>query len=229
MTKGKQLAEQTEGLFITFEGGDGVGKSTQISMLAAFLSSHNCAVVQTREPGGSPGAEAIRELLVTGDVDRWSPTTEALLMFAARVDHVERTVLPALARGAIVLSDRFADSTMAYQGFAGALGEAKVAQLYELSLGDFQPDLTIILAIDDETALARAQARNKEDKSAEDRFEEKGQAFQAAVNKAFLQIAADNPERCIVIEAGKSVEAVAQDIQDAIRLRFGARLGLHNA
>ncbi|MEO1137611.1 MAG: dTMP kinase, partial [Pseudomonadota bacterium] len=130
------------GLFISFEGGDGSGKSTQIRRLADTLKAEGREVVLTREPGGSDGAEAIRKLLLAGDADRWSPLSEALLMYAARNDHIERTIQPALARGAVVISDRFADSTMAYQGLAGELGEEAVSTLYNLVVGERGPDLT---------------------------------------------------------------------------------------
>ncbi|MFO0291895.1 MAG: dTMP kinase, partial [Rhodospirillales bacterium] len=133
------------GRFVTFEGGEGAGKSTQLRFLAEWLEAQGLAVVTTREPGGTPGAERIRKLLVEGDADAWIPTTEALLHYAARVEHVERVVRPALAAGRWVLSDRFADSTMAYQGYGHRLGPARIAALHRAALGGFKPDLTLVL------------------------------------------------------------------------------------
>lgn len=202
------------GLFISFEGGDGVGKSTQINLLAESLRKAGKEVVLTREPGGSEGAENIRELLVKGDKDRWSPLTEALLMYAARADHLDKTILPALARGAIVITDRFADSTMAYQGIAGGFGRDKVEALYALVVGHNAPDLTIMLDAPAKAGLARATAGD-----GETRFEEKGAAFQERVRDAFLQIAQENPDRCIVIDARQSIEEVAQLVISAVRER----------
>jgi len=170
----------TRGRFITLEGGEGAGKSTQIKRLTARLAARGIEAVATREPGGTPGAEAIRSLLVTGDVARWDAVTETLLHYAARREHVEKTVRPALARGAWVISDRFADSTMAYQGHAGAVGAARVAALHKLVLGDFQPDLTLILDLPVQVGLARAKARA----GIEDRYERMGLAFHEALRKA---------------------------------------------
>lgn len=204
------------GPFISFEGGDGVGKSTQISRLAARLRENGQEVVTTREPGGSPGAEAIRALLVSGPSDRWSPMAEALLMFAARADHLEKTVNPARARGAAVLSDRFADSSMAYQGIAGALGEDQVAALHRLVVGEDGPDLTIILDAPIEIGLGRAGARG-----GNNRFEAKGQAYQEKVRQAFLEIAAREPGRCVVIDAARDADAIEADIVRAVQQRLG--------
>ena len=203
------------GPFITFEGGDGVGKSTQIVRLAEKLRDVGCEVVTTREPGGSAGAETIRELLVTGDAERWSPITEALLMFAARADHLEKTINPARERGAAVLCDRFADSTMAYQGAAGALGAEAVAALTRLVVGEDGPDLTIILDAPVDVGLARAG-----DRGGDNRFESKGRDYQARVRQAFLDIAAGAPERCVVISATRSAEAVALEVAKVVRQRF---------
>jgi len=206
-------ARDWPGLFISFEGGDGVGKSTQLKMLGNALTSQNHSVVMTREPGGSHGAEEIRNLLVTGEADRWSSVTEALLMFAARRDHLEKTVLPALREGKIVISDRFVDSTMAYQGLAGQLGQKWVETLSELVVGNAMPDLSIILGFsDNERALERAKLRALRDGSDEQRFEAKGFEFQSAVHAAFAQIARDNPSRCILIDADKSIDSIAEEI-----------------
>ncbi|MGE0408007.1 MAG: dTMP kinase [Amphiplicatus sp.] len=204
------------GAFISFEGGDGAGKSTQIRLLADRLSASGLSVVTTREPGGAPGAEAIRALILAGAADRWSPLAEALLMFAARADHLEKTINPARTRGAVVLSDRFADSSMAYQGAAGALGKEAVETLTRLVVGEDGPDLTFILDLPEATGLARVGARG-----GDNRFEAKGAAYQRQVRQAFLDIAAGAPERCVVIDASQSVEAVAAAISAAVRERLG--------
>lgn len=186
-----------KGLFISFEGGDGAGKSSQIRRLADHLRHAGWTVLVTREPGGTEGAEAIRKLLVEGGADRWNPMSEALMMYAARADHLNRVIRPALARGEAVISDRFADSTMAYQGIAGALGAAPIRKLHELVIGGDDPDLTIILDVPVETGLARAGGRG----SSESRFESKGAAYQETVRQAFLAIARENRERCRVVDA----------------------------
>jgi dTMP kinase len=204
------------GAFITFEGGDGVGKSTQIRRLADQLRGTGHDVVTTREPGGSPGAEAIREMIVKGAVERWSPVAEALLMFAARADHIEKTINPARARGAVVLCDRFADSTMAYQGVAGGLGRDKVDGLRSLVVGEDGPDLTFILDIPVDLGLARAA-----DRGGDNRFEAKGGDYQRKVRQAFLDIAAKEPRRCIVIDASRPIEVVAADIAESVKDRLG--------
>lgn len=196
------------GPFITFEGGDGVGKSTQIARLAERLRALGREVVVTREPGGSPGAEAIRALLVQGAADRWSARTEALMMYAARADHLERTINPARERGAVVLCDRFSDSTMAYQGIAGALGRETVEKLDALIVGADGPTLTFILDAPSHEGLKRAGARGDGD----NRFEAKGAEYQERVRRAFLEIAKGAPERCFVIDAARDIAAVADNI-----------------
>ncbi|MEL7492138.1 MAG: dTMP kinase [Pseudomonadota bacterium] len=205
------------GLFITFEGGDGVGKSTQVQRLADALKGRGRSVVATREPGGAPGAEAIRELLVTGAADRWTPMAEALMMYAARAEHLEKTIKPALERGDIVLCDRFIDSTMAYQGYAGALGKANVAALRALVVPNhLLPDVTFVLSAEKGAGIERARARN----DLESRFEDKGADYQTRVENAFLDIARDNPERCVVIDANQTIDAVAAAILDALAAKF---------
>lgn len=203
------------GRFITFEGGEGTGKSTQVRALAARLSALGHEVVATREPGGSPGAEAIRALLVTGEADRWSPVTETLLMYAARRDHIERVIRPALSRGAWVICDRFADSTRAYQGAAGGTDPALIAALEVQVLEATRPDLTVVLDLPADVGLGRAADRA----GAETRFESKGAAFHARLREAFLEIAAREPERCTVIDASGSVEAVGEAIWAAVSAR----------
>lgn len=211
------------GRFITLEGGEGAGKSTQVKRLAAMLAGRGIEIVQTREPGGTPGAEAIRGLLVSGDTGRWDAVTEALLHYAARREHVEKTVKPALQRGAWVVSDRFADSTMAYQGYAGGIGRETVATLHRLVLGDFQPNLTLILDLPVEAGLARARSRMQGQAAAEDRYERMGMDFHQALRDAFHDIAAREPQRCRVIDAGGNVDQVAAAIWNVVAEQFGLR------
>lgn len=203
------------GRFITLEGGEGAGKSTQIKHLATALEAAGRPVVTTREPGGSPGAEEIRGLVVSGAPDRWDPVSEALLIFAARRDHVERLIKPALARGDWVLCDRFTDSTAAYQGEAHGLGRDWVRRLAQAVLGDFAPDLTLILDLSVEDGLKRAGARG-----GDDRFERMADGFHQRLRTGFLAIAAEEPERCAVIDAAQSEAAVAS----ALRRTVAARL-----
>ena len=185
------------GRFITFEGGEGAGKSTQIALLATRLQAAGVEVVRTREPGGSTGAEAIRELVVKGAADRWSPMTETLLMYAARRDHIERVVEPSLHAGAWVLSDRFADSTRAYQGAAGGVRGEFLDGLETHVLERVIPDLTLILDLPESVGLERAAARRDD----EGRFESKGLAFHARLREAYRDIAAAQPDRCVLINA----------------------------
>jgi dTMP kinase len=207
----------TRGRFITFEGGEGAGKSTQLKRLAERLRGRGLEIVATREPGGSPGAEAIRELVLNGSADRWSPVTETLLMYAARRDHIERVIAPALARGAWVVCDRFADSTRAYQGAAGGTEPALIAALEAHVLDDARPDLTLVFDLPPEAGLARAHARG-----GELRFESKGLTFHERLREGFLAIAEAEPDRCALIDATGSIEAVEAKVWAAV----GARLGL---
>ena len=197
----------TAARFITFEGIDGSGKSTQARLLAAYLKSKDIDVVLTREPGGSPGAEDIRRLLVEGDPDRWSGETEILLFTAARRDHVEKTIKPALARVATVISDRFADSTRVYQGAARGDLRDIVDRLHDQMIG-IEPHLTFIIDMDPATALVRGLARQ----SGEDRFEDMGQAFQERLRDGFQALARANPDRCHLIDGGRDENAIAHDI-----------------
>jgi len=206
------------GRFITFEGGEGGGKSTQLKLLAETLRDRGGEVVTTREPGGSPGAEEIRKLLVSGDTDRWDATTEMLLHSAARRDHLVKTVWPALARGAWVLCDRFADSTMAYQGYGHGVPRDVIGHLTRLTLGDFTPNLTLVLDLPEEIGLTRAGGRG----GAEDRYERMGDAFHARLRQGFLAIAAAEPDRCAVIDAGGSVETVRAAILAVVETRLGS-------
>jgi len=199
------------GRLISFEGIDGCGKSTQVRALAADLRAGGVTVVETREPGGAPGAEQIRRLLVEGDPGRWSPETEILLFTAARRDHLERTIRPALAAGATVLTDRFADSTRVYQGVARADLRPMVDALHALAIG-IEPDLTLILDLDPGTALARGAARG----GSEDRFERLGAGFQARLRDGFLALAGEFPARCRIIRADGATAEVAARIRAAV-------------
>jgi dTMP kinase len=201
-----------QGKFITFEGGEGAGKSTQLTRLAARLKEGGREVVATREPGGSPGAEAIRDLVLKGAADRWSPVTETLLMYAARRDHVERVIRPALARGAWVVCDRFADSTRAYQGAAGGTDPGLIAAMETYVLEGTRPDVTLIFDLPVAVGLERAHARA----GAEMRFESKGQAFHERLRDAFLAIARAEPERCVVIDATGSLKEVEDKVWKAV-------------
>lgn len=193
--------------FISFEGIDGSGKSTQLRHLADRLRAQGRDVVVTREPGGSAGAEEIRALLLQGKVNRWSAETELLLFTAARRDHLERTIQPALAAGKIVLCDRFADSTRMYQGLSRSDLRNAVDQLHQLMIGT-EPDLTVLIDIDPKLGLARAKSRHGE----EERFEDFGEHLQAQMRKGFLALAAENPVRIHKINGDRPIETVAQDI-----------------
>jgi dTMP kinase len=201
------------GRFISFEGGEGAGKSTQLHLLAEHLRGQGIDVVTTREPGGTEGADAIRELILTGAAERWGVRADALLMNAARADHVERLIRPSLARGAWVVCDRYADSTLVYQGIGGGLAESELRALHKVATGDLWPDLTLILDIPEDEGLARAIARPGK----ELRFESKGDAFHAAVRAGYRTRAAAEPERCKLIEATGSIEVVAERIWAAVR------------
>jgi dTMP kinase len=204
------------GRFITLEGGEGAGKSTQIARLAEALTRAGVKVRTTREPGGAPGAETIRKLLVEGEPGRWRPMTEALLHFAARVEHVETVVRPALAAGEWVISDRFADSTLAYQGYGHGLGREAIEQLYRTAIGTFAPDLTLILDVPVEAGLARTGSRTH----AETRYERMGRDFHERVRQGFLEIARANPGRCAVIDAAGNVDGVTARIFAAVATRL---------
>lgn len=200
---------KSQGVFITFEGADGAGKSTQARLLEANLIKNGHAVLRTREPGGSQGAEEIRELLVQGEPGRWSAMTEILLFTAARRDHIERTIEPALARGEVVICDRYVDSTRAYQG-DGVL-RAKVDLLHAEMIGR-EANLTLIFDLDPAQGLARTAERD----GAEDRFEQKGLQFQQDLRRRFLEIAAANPKRCRVIDASRSEQEIAAEVFELV-------------
>ena len=198
--------------FISFEGIDGSGKTTQLELLAEQLRTEGHQVLLTREPGGSPGAEEIRTLVLQGDPDRWSAETELLLFTAARRDHLERTILPALAAGKIVLCDRFADSTRMYQGLSrGDLRQA-VDTLHALMIGT-EPDLTVLIDINPALGLRRAKSRH----GTEERFEDFGESLQARMRQGFLTLAAEQPHRIRVVDGDRSIEDVAQDIYNLVQ------------
>ena len=205
------------GRFISFEGGEGAGKSTQARRLAAALEKRGISCVITREPGGSPGAEEIRNLLVNGEPGRWDGLTETLLLYAARTDHVARTIKPAMEQGRWVLCDRFADSTWAYQGAGRGIDRETVRRIEAVAIGDFKPDCTFILDLPAEEGLKRANARA----SAESRFEQFDIGFHERLRQAFLDIAKRAPDRCRVIDAGADEDTVAQAIWKASAARFG--------
>lgn len=218
------MSGQGPGRFITFEGGEGGGKSTQAKMLADALRHVGHTVVITREPGGAPAAEEIRELLVSGAVERWSPMAEALLNYAAREMHVRETVRPALERGDWVISDRFSDSTMAYQGYGGGVDPVRIKVIHDAALGDFKPDLTLILDLETAEGLARAGKRLAEASSTEDRFERMERDFHERLRHGFLEIAKAEPLRCRVIDASGDIDMVADDIRKAILEVLGVSL-----
>ena len=207
----------SRGRFITFEGGEGTGKSTQVRLLASALTQSGLNVVQTREPGGSPSAEEIRALLVTGAADRWSPMAETLLFYAARVEHWRQVIEPALARGAYVICDRFADSTMAYQAYAGGLDRRVIDDLHRLTMVDATPDLTLVFDLPVDEGLRRAAARRGD----ETRFESKGPDFHERLRQGFLDIAKRDPKRCAVIDAAEPIERVHAAVLNTLKTRLG--------
>ena len=211
------LQPSRSGLFISFEGIDGSGKSTQVTRLAEHLRSLGREVVVTREPGGSDGAEEIRALVLQGDPDRWSAETEILLFTAARRDHLERLIRPALAAGKVVICDRFADSTRMYQGLSRGDLRATVDKLHDLMIG-VEPDLTILIDMDPVEGLMRAKGRN----GTEERFEDFGADLQAAMRAGFLELAAEYKDRFRVIDGGQSMDNVAADISKTVDLALSS-------
>jgi dTMP kinase len=212
------------GRFITFEGGEGAGKSTQIARLLSRLKERRVDAIATREPGGSPRAERIRDSVLAGAARSRGPFAEAILFSAARIDHLRETIRPALARGAFVLSDRFSDSTRAYQGALGELDPNLIRSLEQATVGDTRPDLTFILDVPADVGLARAAERRRVAGKSPDRFEGEGRGFHERLRDAFLSIAADEPARCVVIDANRDADLVAADIWRVVadRLLAGA-------
>jgi len=208
------------GRFITFEGGEGAGKSTQIARLARRLEEQGIPAVVTREPGGTPTAESIRHMLLSGLAEELGPDGEAVLFAAARADHVDRVIRPALRGGKWVLCDRFADSTHVYQGVGGGADAAMLDALDRVAVGRTRPDLTVILDIPVEVGLARAAERQRELGGPADRFEREDVSVHEARRKAYLAIAKADPERCIVVDANRSESKIAKAIWQAVALRL---------
>jgi dTMP kinase len=208
-------AHKDMGLFITFEGGEGSGKSTQIKLLKEYICSliPDIEIVLTREPGGTEVAELIRDILVNGASDKLSPRAEALLMIASRAEHIDLVILPALGRGAIVLCDRFKDSSVVYQGLANNISKEEIDKIHEFALKRCEPDLTILLDIPAETGIKRALDRNESDQ----RFEQKGDAFHQRIREGYLKLAAIYPDRIKVINASQTVHSISDEIQQLIK------------
>lgn len=209
----------SQGKFITLEGGEGAGKTTQIALLAEAMQQKGLDVVVTREPGGSVGAEEIRALLVRGDQDRWDGMTEALLNFAARRDHLVKTVWPALAKGAWVISDRFADSTLAYQGYGHGLDLDVLYKVWDVAIDGFRPDLTFMLDLPVEVGVERALARGDD----ENRYEKMALNFHHRIKAGFLEIALKEAERCCIIDARRTKADIHEDMKIAMQSRLGVQ------
>jgi len=215
------MPDSGPGRFITFEGGEGAGKTTQVKLLSDSLQNIDISVLQTREPGGSAGAEEIRELLVEGESNRWDAVSEVLLHFAARRDHIEQTIKPALARGVWVLCDRFADSTMAYQGYGQRLGRETIEAVKNLAIGAFKPNLTWILDIPVTAGLQRASDRTDENS----RYERMEMEFHERVREGYLELARGEPERCVVIDAQAGIADIQEELRRVIIDRFKVQIG----
>lgn len=207
-------------MFITFEGGEGSGKTTQIALLKDALTARGRDILTTREPGGTPEAEKIRDLIVRRDGGNWSPTAECLLFFTARHMHWQTKIKPALEAGQIVLCDRFTDSTTAYQGYGHGFDLETIRKIRDVSIGDAEPDMTFILDIPVDEGLARAGKRLEDNNSTEDRFERIGRGFHERLRQGYLTIARDNPGRCLIIDAARPIEAIHRDILTAVTERL---------
>ena len=210
------MDEPERGVFITLEGGEGAGKSTQLTRLAEKLRAEERTVVTTREPGGTPNAEAIRELVLAHKADGWTPLSDVFLMMAARADHIAGLIEPALASGDWVICDRFSDSTRVYQGIVGGLSDDLITDLHDRALGDTRPDLTLVFDVDPQIGLARVDARAEE----KTRFDAQSMAFHRAVRSGFLDIARAEPERCVVIDASAEPDTVTDAVWNAIASAF---------
>lgn len=211
------------GRFITFEGGEGCGKSTQLALLQKYLENKGQDVIATKEPGGTELGTELRHMLVTGDKDKMDAVAEALLYYADRRIHMTQKVWPALAQNKWVLSDRFADSTVAYQyyGYSKKVEKSLLDNLYKIAVGDFKPDLTIIFDLDVEVGLARSFAKATGMKEQETRHESRGTEFHRLLRQGFLEIAKQEPERCVVLNADKTIEELHQDVLKVVTERFG--------
>ncbi len=228
MSSSAEAVRARPGRFITFEGGEGTGKSTQVRLLAERMAARGLDVLTTREPGGTPLAETYRDALLGGRVAPFGPAAEALVFSAARIDHLDRLIAPALEAGRTVLCDRFADSTRAYQGVLGALDPELIAQLELVAVGSYKPHLTLILDLSPETGMARAAARRAAGAAA-DRFEGQGRAFHDALRRAFLDIATAEHGRCSIVDASGSPEDVADQIWSIVAGRLYPDLAGHDA
>lgn len=220
------------GKFITFEGGEGAGKSTQVRLLAERLRQLAHDVVVTREPGGTPFAEQVRALILSPDVAEHAPLSEALLFFAARADHIDKVIRPALRRGAFVLCDRFSDSTRVYQSVAGGLPPLVFERLEEIVVGGTRPDLTIILDIDPAAGLARAEARRgnvgaahagSDAEAGRDKYERQSLAYHETLRAGFLAIAAQEPERCVIVDGDRPAETIAGEVWGLAAARLAVK------
>ena len=210
------MAARGKGVFITLEGGDGTGKSTQVRMLQESLAAFGLTCITTREPGGTEDAEKIRNLLVHRDGGQWDPLSEALLFSAARREHLVGKIWPELEKGSWIVSDRFMDSTRVFQGVGHGLDRSVIEDLYSKIAGDFEPDLTIILDLPAEEGLRRSGSRG----DSEDRFERLGLAFHQKLRQGFLDIAKEYPARCVVIDASQDIETIHSQIMQVISDRF---------
>ena len=222
MARSSMTQPAGRGRFITFEGGEGSGKSTQIKTLAERLEAAGIRTLVTREPGGTPGAEALRHVVLSGMGKLLGPDLESLLFAAARDDHVHGVIAPALDKGIWVLCDRFADSTRAYQGKLGKVDPDLLAAMERVTIGDLGPDLTLMLDLPVEIGMARASARRGEAKP--DRFEAEGLAFHQRLREAYQEIARENPKRCVLIDADADLDTVADRIWQVVLARFSAEL-----
>ena len=202
--------------FITFEGGEGVGKSTQAKYLSRAFEAKRISVILTREPGGSVSAEYIRNLLVSGEVNRWQPETEVFLHYAARIEHVLQLIKPALDEGKWVISDRFLDSTMAYQGYGFGLDHSRLNFINAFALGEFKPDFTILLDIPIAEGKTRVQARG----AGENRYERLSPDFHERVRKGFLRMSASEPKRFVVIDAAQNIDTVRGEVLESVNKKF---------
>lgn len=225
MTNPAPPSQARPGVFITFEGGDGTGKSTQLRLLCDALAARGVDVVKTREPGGTPQAERIRDLLLQRDSGSFDPLSEALLLFAARREHLVNVIEPSLQGGKWVISDRFVDSTRAFQGYGMGLDKGAIETLYKMVAGDRVPDLTFIFDIDPQLGLERSgrkkAAADTAAEATEDRYERMGLAFHTRLREGFLATAKAEPHRCVVIDATQSIEAVAAAVLAEVERRFG--------